>query len=170
MLPPSTKSVLVTILSLLLNDYPLALDTPDIKFQLMKPQSPGLFIAQSGLIGAEAETAPNHESLFTAAGESFVMADGQDSLSVDLSWSHTSGINVIKRFTFTRGAYAVEVQHIIENKSGKSWTAREYRQLQRSPSEDTGQVFMYTYTGGAIYSPENKYEKISFDDLLNGKI
>ncbi|MCP4815517.1 MAG: membrane protein insertase YidC, partial [Planctomycetaceae bacterium] len=33
-----------------------------------------------------------------------------------------------------------------------------------------GSAFMYTYTGAAIYTPDNKYEKIAFDDMEESKL
>jgi YidC/Oxa1 family membrane protein insertase len=98
------------------------------------------------------------------------MDEEEDELTVDLYWSH-DGIHVTKRFIFRRGSYQVEVQHLVQNRSGSSWSGREYRQLLRSPiGEDGTSRFLYTYTGGAIYSPEEKYEKISFDDMEEKKL
>ncbi len=159
-----------TVKDLYLMDYPLTIDSPDEKFHLMKSDSPGLFIAQSGLIGAEKEMVPTHESRYQTKADSFTMEDGKDSLTVDLEWSHPSGVTVTKRYTFTRGSYRVRVQHIIKNGSGKDLSLREYKQLQRSPDAEGGNTFMYTYTGGAIYTPENKYEKISFEDMEEAKL
>lgn len=159
-----------TIRNMFLMDYPLTLGSPEQKFQLMKDQTPGLFIAQSGLIGMDKETAPTHESQYSVSGDSFVMGQGKDRLSVDLNWSHPSGVAVTKRYIFTRGSYRIQVQHIVTNGSGQPWSGREYKQLQRSPDEEGGSAFMYTYTGAAIYTPDNKYEKISFDDMEESKL
>ncbi len=159
-----------TIKNMFLMDYPLTLENPDEKFQLMRDQSPGLFIAQSGLIGADKELAPTHESQYSVSSDSFEMEQGKDSLSVDLDWSHPSGVVVTKRFIFSRGSYRVQVQHIVKNGSDQPWSGREYKQLQRSPDAEGGSAFMYTYTGAAIYTPDNKYEKIAFDDMEESKL
>ena len=159
-----------TIINMFLMDYPLTLESQEEKFQLMKNQAPGLFIAQSGLIGVDKDKAPTHESQYSVAGNSFELEPGKDSLSIDLDWSHPSGITVTKRFTFTRGSYRIQVQHIVKNGSSEAWFGREYKQLQRSPDAETGSAFMYTYTGGAIYTPDNKYEKISFEDMEESKL
>jgi YidC/Oxa1 family membrane protein insertase len=43
--------------------------------------------------------------------------------------------------------------------------------LQRAkPIEDSANKFIYTYTGGAIYSEEKKYEKIKFDDIAEADL
>ena len=159
-----------TIRNLFLNDYPVTLKNPDEKFQLMSPTLPNIYLAQSGLLGNDKDLAPSHQSTFRVNKELFELEDGKDTLSVDLIWQE-SDITVTKRFIFTRGSYLVEVKHILENGSEEGWTGREYRQLMRTrPGENSGSQFIYTYTGGAIYSPEEKYEKISFDEMDDGKL
>ena len=60
----------------------------------------------------------------------------------------------------------MELVQDVTNQSGTDWSGHQYRQLQRSEGvEDANSKFIYTYTGGVIYSPEEKYEKIKFDDM-----
>jgi YidC/Oxa1 family membrane protein insertase len=160
------------ILHLLLDDYPVSLKQPDVKFELMRPTTPDLFIAQSGLIGTEKGDAPSHKAVYQAQQSSYTMADDQAKLQVDLVWSNDKGIKVTKRFIFTRGTYLVTVQHLVENGSDKSWSGREYRQLVRTqPDSGGGNALMaQAYVGGAIYSPEQKYEKINFGDMDEQKL
>ncbi|MES9900475.1 MAG: membrane protein insertase YidC [Sedimenticola sp.] len=154
------------ILKVFLNDYPETLEDTENKFQLLNPVEPDLFIARSGLIGGEGVIAPNHESPYQAEKSSYQMGPDDESLQVDLNWSGDDGVKVTKRFIFTRGSYLVTVQHIVENGSGSAWTGREYRELVRTePIDDGNSQFVYTYTGGAIYSEAEKYEKISFSDM-----
>ncbi|MEJ2693481.1 MAG: membrane protein insertase YidC, partial [Candidatus Thiodiazotropha sp.] len=48
----------------------------------------------------------------------------------------------------------------------KSWSVRDYGQLQRTKPEDNSSGFTtYTYTGGVIYNPSDKYDKVKFDDI-----
>ena len=57
------------------------------------------------------------------------------------------------------------------NRSASPWTGRVYSQLQRTPPpEKSGTSFVYTFTGGAIYSPEDKYDKLPFDDCGKSKL
>ena len=160
-----------SIVSLLLNDYPVSIKQQDQKFQLMRASEPDLFVAQSGLIGAEGSEAPTHETIYQTSNNAFQLEDGKDNLIVDLSWLGDTGVEVTKRYTFTRGSYLVKVDHLVRNNGEQQWSGREYRQLIRGkPGEDQGSAFLYTYTGGAIYSPAEKYEKISFDDMDEGKL
>ena len=95
-----------------------------------------------------------------------------DTLSVELVWQSPRGVKVTKRFSFTRGTYLINVEHRIENGSDENWAGREYRQLMRGVPGEGGvdSQFIYTYTGGAIYTPTEKYEKISFEEMEKNKL
>ncbi len=159
------------LVNALLEKYAIDPKTPDIKFQLLKEMPPNMFVAQSGLIGSNKESAPSHEALYKVEQKSYRMADGKDTLDVTLTWAD-GGIEVRKHFLFTRGSYVVQVRHEITNHSGKPWSAREYDQFQRTPLDTGGHrsFAARSYFGGAIYSPEEKYEKIPFDKMQEEKL
>ena len=157
--------------SLLLQDYPVSPETPETKFQLFKPVPPDLFVAQSGLLGSDPETAPTHEAQYSAERAEYTLSPDQEQLDVILHWTHPSGVEVAKHFIFRRGSYLVEVRHEVTNRSGLPWTGRVYTQLQRTPPpKKSGTSFIYTFTGGAIYTPEDKYDKIPFEDMSESKL
>ncbi|MCG8427925.1 MAG: membrane protein insertase YidC [Chromatiales bacterium] len=160
------------VLKVFLNDYPETLKNPEQKFQLLRSQTPNLLIAQSGLISNDKENAPTHEAVYSVEQTSYTMAEGSNTLEVNLFWTNDKGVKVTKRFSFQRGSYQVKVQHIVENGSGETWNGREYRQLVRSEPVDTSadSKLLYTYTGAAIYSPEEKFEKITFEDMEDSKL
>jgi len=156
-----------TLDNLYLLDYPVTPEQSKIKFQLLKAEDPNLYIAQSGLIGSTKDVVPSHDALFTAAASSYNLAPNQDSLLVQLVWSAASGITVTKRFTFHRGIYLIDLDQTVDNTSNTPWPIRAYIQLQRSkPEEPKGTSFVRTYTGAAYYSPQDKYKKLSFDDIV----
>ncbi len=149
--------------------YPVSLDQPDVPFRLLD-DSAGLFhIAQSGLLAASGE-APNHTAQFTAPQSEFVLPDGADTLVVPLRWTSPAGLEVEKRFVFKRDSYLVDVAFVVTNRGDEAIDLSQYRQLQRTQPQDDGQAFIYTYTGGVIYDPEDKYQKIDFDDLASAKL
>ncbi len=157
-----------TILKVFLNDYPEKLNDPDNKLQLMKPSGDDIFMARSGLIAGEGLSAPSHETLFQSVKSDYEMGEREETLNVDMTWISGDGIKVTKRFTYTRGSYLVTIQHIVENGSTAQWSGREYRELVRTePLDDGNSQFVYTYTGGAIYSEAEKYEKIKFGDMAD---
>ena len=159
-----------TIVDARLIQYPVAVNKPDEKFRLLSQRPSDYFIIQSGLLGSETERAPTHEAVFTAASDRFELADGEDELTVDLLWQSADGVQVTKRYTFTRGSHAVRLEHLVNNNSETAWSGRDYRQLQRGEPADSGSAFMYTYTGGAIYSQEDKYQKYDFEELGTGQV
>ncbi|MES9833475.1 MAG: membrane protein insertase YidC [Candidatus Thiodiazotropha sp. DIVDIV] len=152
-------------------NYRDTFETPDIKVELLTPSGPNLYIAQSGLIGSEDGTAPNHDAIFQSELSVYEMADGEDELVIPLVWKSSDGITVTKQFKLTRGSYVTEVSYLIENQSGESWAARDYGQIQRAEPESDGSGFTtYTYTGGVFYNPKDKYEKVDFDDMAKKKL
>ncbi|MGB5473591.1 MAG: membrane protein insertase YidC [Gammaproteobacteria bacterium] len=146
-------------------DYKATTAPDSPPFRLMNDSLPNLFILQSGLRTSAGEE-PTHHAIFNVEQASYRMADGADTLQVPLVWRSDDGVTVIKRYTFHRGSHVVDLEHEVVNKSGSEWSGRQYRQLQRTQVAETGQsTFIYTYMGGVIYSPEEKYEKVKFEEM-----
>jgi YidC/Oxa1 family membrane protein insertase len=160
-----------TVEQALLLEYPVSLDQPDVKVELLTPREPDIFIAQSGLIGTEKGRAPSHEAIFQALQMQYKMAEGSDELVVPLVWSSDDGIKVTKEFVLRRGSYLAEVRYQIDNQSEQGWAARDYGQLQRTePKKKSGGFTTYTYTGGVYYNPQDKYEKVDFEEMAKKKL
>jgi YidC/Oxa1 family membrane protein insertase len=146
--------------------YPATMEPDSPPFRLLNDSLPNLFVVQSGL-RASVGTEPTHHVVYTPEQTSYRMAETDDELVVPMVWRSPEGVEVIKRYVFHRGSYAIDLQHEVHNHSGADWHGRQYRQLQRTQVAETGQsTFIYTYMGGVIYSPEEKYEKIKFDDMV----
>ena len=125
------------------------------------------FLAQSGLQSNSASSvAPNHHASFTSEKNSYELAIGEDSLSVPLVWTNNNGLIVTKTFTFTRGNYDITVDQKVSNDSEEAWTVRQYSQLLRVPYvDDKGNTFIRTYAGGVVYTEEEKYQKVDYEDM-----
>jgi YidC/Oxa1 family membrane protein insertase len=135
-------------------------------FRLLNDTLPNLFVVQSGLRTGTG-TEPTHHVIYSAEESAYRMGETADELQVPLSWTSPEGVEVIKRYTFHRGSYVVDIEHEVRNHSAADWNGRQYRQLQRTQVAETGQsTFIYTYMGGVIYSPEEKYEKVKFEDMV----
>ena len=65
-----------TVVSAVLRDYPVHLDQPDIKVELLERRPGRLFVAQSGLL-SRAE-APNHTTRFETARDQYELEAGAD--------------------------------------------------------------------------------------------
>lgn len=160
-----------TLVGAWLVDYPVTPDRPEDKVRLFKPDTPNLFLAQSGLIGAESQALPTHDAVFESENNSYVLAPGKDHLEVVLTWTDASGAQVRKRYGFTRGSYLIKLSQEVTNGTDNPLVARSYNQLQRTDLIDpNASRFVHTYTGGVYYTPEEKYKKVSFADMRETKL
>ncbi|MFN2338376.1 MAG: membrane protein insertase YidC [Gammaproteobacteria bacterium] len=152
---------------LLLPTYPVSTEPDAEPMPLMNDSLPNLFVAQSGLRSTDGPE-PTHHVEYRAEQDHYELAPGSDELRVPLHWTSPEGVRVTKTYILTRGKFDIRVEHRVENGSAQPWSGREYRQLQRTQVAEAGQsAFIYTYMGGVIYSPEEKYEKITFSDMMN---
>jgi len=137
---------------------------PDIPFTLLSNQPPNIFLIQSGLLGAKG--APNHRAVFTSEQTQYRLEPGQKQLVVPLMWKSEDGIEITKRYIFTRGKYDFRLEYVIHNNSSIVWPLRLYGQLQRAEVAAKGGLFRtYTYTGGVLSRPDKPYDKIKFSDM-----
>ena len=129
--------------------------------RLQNSSNSGFYAVQSGLLAKAG--APNHYAQFNAQQSEYVLAEGQDEITVPLSWSE-NGIQVTKLYTFKRGDYLIDETFKVTNNSQQEWAGNQYRQIQRSEVDDSV-PFIYTYTGGVYYNEEDKYEKVEYSDM-----
>ena len=161
-----------TVVSASLLDYPVEQKQPDIKVDLLQSSGNNLFIAQSGLLSRQ--DAPNHTSMFESARLDYVLSENAAELRVPLTWRSESGIEVVKTFVFRPGRYDVEVLHELDNRGPEPWAGSRYDQLQRTVPEDEDSAGFtnperYSFFGIGFYNPEDKFEKIDFDDVADDK-
>jgi len=149
--------------SVKLLDYPQSPEEPDQPFLLMGGKDDKFFIAQSGLVSADSK-APSHHAIYSVAQTDYQLKEGQDSLSVDLTWQE-DGVYVVKTYTFARGSYTIGVNHKVS--ANKDWNGSQYSQLIRAEPQSKENQFIYTYTGGVVYNDEVKYEKVEFSDMAD---
>ncbi|MGB4946446.1 MAG: membrane protein insertase YidC [Candidatus Competibacter denitrificans] len=156
-----------------LRTYPDSVQHPDQPFALLKDTGPDLFIAQSGLVALNNGPAPNHYATFVPEQTEYRLADGQDTLPVRLTWSDPAGLKVLKTYTFHRGSFLIELNQRVENGSPNEWQGGQYRQFQRTPPKAVSSYFgsgVVTYTGAVISTPQQRYEKIAFDQITKQEL
>jgi YidC/Oxa1 family membrane protein insertase len=148
--------------------YPEKPQAPDVPFRLMNDSLPLLFIAQSGFANKRARddgsivAAPNHHTTYQGRVEK----DDQGVVRAILEWTSPEGVKFSKIYIFHPDSYVIEVQHQVQNPTTQPWHGNLYQQLQRSGEEPSGGLgATYTYTGGVIWSEEEKYEKIKFGTM-----
>lgn len=161
------------IVQLKLPLFPRRQDRPDVPFQLFNNDANQLYLAQSGLTGSNGPDArANGRPLYSASQSSYKLADGQDELVVELTFSE-AGVNYVKRFSFKRGIYDLAVSYRIDNQSSQPWSGNLFAQLKRDASADpssstaTGSA---TYLGAALWTAEKPYTKVSMSDMDSGPL
>ena len=125
------------------------------------------YMAQSGLIG---EGLPTHRSIFKRVEGPTELAEGANELKIRLEADAADGVKVAKILTFKRGSYLVDVAWEIANGSAKVFAPHAYFQLQRNDVAPEGETMMVsTFTGPAVYTDAEKYQKIAFGDIASDK-
>ncbi len=157
-----------TIVSARLLDYPVELEVSEIKVNLLSSSGPEMFIAQSGLLSGAA--APNHTSNYQTDKMQYTLGQAADEIRVPLTWDDGNGIHVTKTLIFKRGKYDITVRHTLSNHSPDNWSGSRYEQLQRSviTDKDDGGFTnpgRYSFFGIGFYSPDEKFEKVDFDEV-----
>ena len=148
--------------------YPTDGETDQSPYKLLDNSAERFFIHQSGLKAEKAESA-DHYARFTAPQTRYVLAPGEESLNIELSWTSVAGVNVRKQFVLKRGDYTVGINYAVHNASNDNWVFHHYDQLQRTERK-VRQYFIQTFTGAALSSPETRYAKFAFKKLKDEPI
>jgi len=160
----SSKGGGIEKLSLL--NYPVSAGEKEA-YVLMDKSTDLFYITQGGLLSKL--SAPTHEDFYVASNYNYKLEEGSDSLQVPLVWISKQGIKVTKTFEFIRNSHLITIRYLVENNSGENWQGRSYHQIKRASPTD-GRHLINTYTGAVISSPEERYEKIDFDDMQDQKL
>jgi YidC/Oxa1 family membrane protein insertase len=142
---------------------------PSAKVVLLETNRNRVYLARTGLTGPAGARLPNHLTPFTPVAGPRELAPGQDTLEVKFE-ATAGGIKLIKTYVFKRGTYAVDVRHDIENVGEAPLTPSVYLQLVRDGNKPEGEsALYYTFTGPAVYSEAQKFQKINFGDIEKNK-
>jgi YidC/Oxa1 family membrane protein insertase len=124
------------------------------------------YVAESGLIGGDF---PNHKSVMAFSGDK-QLKDGQDQLTVRFESPDKGGVKLVKTYTLNRGSYEIPVKHEIVNTGAQPVSPQLYLQIVRDGSKlSSGSSFYSTFTGPAVYTPEQKFQKVDFTDIDKNK-
>ena len=152
-----------TIVGLELNNYKASEDKLR-NFSLFDAKHQ--YAAQSGLIG---EGLPNHKTLYTVSSGNLELGADAKNVELRLEAPVVNGVKVTKIYTFNRGSYLINVAYEIDNGGQMEVSAHAYYQLQRDTAAPAGESSMVsTYTGPAVYTDQEKFQKINFKDIEKG--
>jgi len=141
---------------------------PGTPMVLLEDSAASTYVAQTGVIGAPAgESYPTHLTPFKLVSSG--KAPGSNELKVVFE-AESAGVKVVKTYTLNEDEYAIRVQHDIYNLGTSPVSPSVYLQLARDGNDppDTSS-FYSTFTGPALYSAEDKFQKITFSDIDKGK-
>ncbi len=156
------------IVYLALPEYLRELDVPDEPFVLLESRPGREYIVASGLIGPDGIDRDGRAE-YSADSMRFRLAEGAEALAVDLRLTTAAGVEIIKRFTFTRGSYAIDIAFLVENRSGEIWRANPFGQIRRHDFSDPSgsSRLTRTYLGYVVTSEDDPYRELDFDDIAD---
>ncbi|MDP2126853.1 MAG: membrane protein insertase YidC [Pseudohongiella sp.] len=143
------------------------LENPDEPFVLLENTSNRTYVAQSGLIGRNGIDGAER-ALYSATAAEYRLADGQNQLQVDLAYTDSQGVQVVKRFSFKRSDYLINISYNINNPTETPWNANLFGQIKRSNHADptrTSGFGMASFLGFSTTSVDDNYMKIPFSDI-----
>ncbi|MDR0779541.1 MAG: membrane protein insertase YidC [Pseudomonadales bacterium] len=153
------------IVAVRLPTFPTSIDTPDDPFRLLRNDASMVFVAQSGLVGANGPDAnPAGRPHFSSEQTRYSITDGE--LSVDL-YATIDGINITKRYHFRANDFLIGLDYRIDNRSAAPLNLNLYAQFKRDSSPDPSSTasFRRTFLGATMTSPDNPYIKATFADI-----
>ena len=127
---------------------------------------------QSGLIGSGM---PNHKTLWQLVPGIQELKEGEDSVRVVLQAPIESGGKVVKTYTFHRSSYLIDIDYQLLNQGHAPQQISAYFQITRDgkPAEVSSSPMMgmgaSTFTGPAVYTEKDKYQKVNYADIDKGK-
>lgn len=154
------------ITSLALPQYLKQLNVQDDPFELLELNSARNYVSQSGLIGRDGID-NSARAIYSTSQTVYELADGENQLNVDLFYRTESGIEIIKRLSFERGSYLIDISFIVSNSSDADFQANAFGQIKRDSFDDPSSAggFGRTYLGFVTTSADDPYIRIDFDDI-----
>ncbi len=123
------------------------------------------FVAVSGI--NTGDSVPQTDGAMTTFTLKGISSDGEGRQILTLSWQSDFGLSIDKIYTLSPGSHTVAVDYQLSNQSAGVVSGKLYTELKRDRyAENAGNAFaMSAYTGAAINSAEQRYQKYNFDDM-----
>lgn len=141
------------------------LDTEDKtkNFVLFDNTASDKYIAQTGLIRGDY---PNHNTLFSVKEAPHALPNGDTQLVLAAT---KDGVELDKVYTFSKDGYSIDLRHVVINNTDKAIDPELYLRLLRDGNKPAGDNFFYhTFTGPAVYTEAEKFQKFTFEEITKG--
>lgn len=145
------------------------LNVINVPFVILNTTPNRNYVAQSGLIGRDGIDNVGRATYQTTSN-TYQLADSDTSLNVDLVMRTAKGVQITKRFGFTRDSYVIDISYLVDNQSSETWQANAFGQIKRDNYDDPSNAggFGRTYLGFVGTDPDDPYIEIEFDDIDDG--
>ena len=140
-------------------------------FHLLMNEPLFVYMSQSGLIGANGPDSKARPT-YSADANSYVMKDGEDSVSAVLHFSQ-NGVDYTKTYTLKKGSYVVDVKYDVVNNTDKALSMAFYGQLKQTVDASLqdkpggAMIVAGAYRGTAYSTDDTRYEKHTLEDLVD---
>ena len=136
-------------------------------FVLLDQSPQRVYVAQTGLVGGDF---PNHKTIMTVVPGDRTLKDGAGELLVIFESPVQGGVKLVKTYALKRGSYVVPVRHEVVNVGETPVAPQLYMQLVRDGNSLPGESSFYsTFTGPAVYTEAQKFQKVDFSDIEKNK-
>ena len=154
--------------------YDRSLDSEE-SLRLLKNTNQRTYILESGLIGRDGIDSRKNGGapVFSSESSEYVLGEGEDSLTVDLTVTTDAGVTITKQYQFGRDSYEIDVRYRINNQSDAPWQGNLTGKIVRDQAPDpTAQTSLgiRAYLGMVVSSSDDPYEKYDFDDLRENPV
>jgi len=139
--------------------YPVSVKEKDIPVEILTDSPDQFYVAQGGVTNSGEKN-----TYFKSEKKQYKLLPNEKSLVVLLTGKTQSGLLITKKYTLTRGRYTIQEEISITNQSHQIWKGSFYNQFIRK-NVAPSQLFSRSYTGAAISTHENLYEKLPFKKL-----
>jgi YidC/Oxa1 family membrane protein insertase len=146
--------------------FPLSRSQREVPVVLLDHGQGHVYTAQSGLIGRDGPDARPERPLYDVASTAFDLraAGGEVVLT-----TRTGAVDVRKTFAFSADEYVVAVTYDVRNSGSVPFEAGLFAQVKRDRTDPIGQTSItmgpQPYLGAALTTVDERYRKVSFDDL-----
>ncbi|MGB6242197.1 MAG: membrane protein insertase YidC [Castellaniella sp.] len=135
---------------------------------LLNNQPGDTYVAQTGLVGApQGQSYPTHLTPFALVGDGPVVKGDTTEISFE---AVSAQVRVVKTFILSRDSYDIRVRNDVTNLGDQPVSPSLYLQLTRDGHEPSSLSGFYsTFTGPVVYSAEDKFQKVTFEDITKNK-
>jgi len=145
-----------------------SIDHPKQPLVLLDDSKDLTYLVQTGVVGApNGQSYPTHLTPFKLVSTDTHMTG--DTLNIVFE-AQSDNLKVVKTYTLHKGRYDIGVKNDLYNLGTTPVDPSLYLQLVRDDSSPPNSThFTHAFTGTAVYSSQDKFQKASFSDIEKGK-